>query len=464
MRVLYVSPLKALAYDIERNLRAPLDGHPRARRESAAASAARLAARRVRTGDTPPRERRAQSARAGRHPRHDARVALPDPRLARSARRSRSVETVIVDEIHALAPTKRGAHLALSLERLGGADRARSAAHRALGHRAPARRGRALSSAATGPVAIVDASEPPGPRPRDRVPCRRPDLDGEARSAAARLAGHRTLLERDPRAPLARSSSPTAAACASGWRAPAERAGAARSSCARTTAASRTSAAREIEEALKAGALRGDRRDQLARAGHRHGRGRPRAARRVAGRRRARPAARRPRRAPRRRGAAAGASIRAPRRPARGGGAGARHAARRASSRSRVPRNALDVLAQQIVAHRERGADRAWRRSRRCCAAATATASSRASAARRCSTCWRAATRRPTSPSCAPRCAGTAQRTGSRRCRGAPHAGAGLRRHDPRPRPLRGAPRRRRARASASSTRSWSTRRGPARS
>jgi ATP-dependent Lhr-like helicase len=116
-RVLYVSPLKALAVDIERNLRAPLSGIA----EHAARRQVKLYAPTVdvRTGDTPAKER----ARMRRTP-GDILITTPESLylLLTSAARDalRSVETIIVDEIHSLVPTKRGAHLALSLERLEG--------------------------------------------------------------------------------------------------------------------------------------------------------------------------------------------------------------------------------------------------------------------------------------------------------------------------------------------------------
>ena len=115
VRVLYISPLKALTYDVERNLRAPLAGIA-------------LAARRLgqepphisigsRTGDTPADERR----NLVKHP-PDILVTTPESLyllLTSQAREMlRGVEHVIVDEVHAIAGTKRGAHLALSLERL----------------------------------------------------------------------------------------------------------------------------------------------------------------------------------------------------------------------------------------------------------------------------------------------------------------------------------------------------------
>lgn len=115
VRVLYVSPLKALVYDIERNLRAPLAGIGRAARRLG--EPLRPVAVDMRTGDTPARERRLQLRRPG-----DILVTTPESLfllLGSRARESlRTVRTVIVDEIHALAPTKRGAHLALTLERL----------------------------------------------------------------------------------------------------------------------------------------------------------------------------------------------------------------------------------------------------------------------------------------------------------------------------------------------------------
>ncbi|WP_307844802.1 Lhr family ATP-dependent helicase [Actinotalea solisilvae] len=114
-RVLYVSPLKALASDVERNLRSPLVGIRQA--------ATRLGLEvpdvtvGIRTGDTPPNERRAFATRPP-----DVLITTPESLflILTSAARSglAGVRTVIVDEIHAVAGTKRGAHLAVSLERL----------------------------------------------------------------------------------------------------------------------------------------------------------------------------------------------------------------------------------------------------------------------------------------------------------------------------------------------------------
>ena len=114
-RVLYISPLKALAVDVERNLRAPIAGI--ANRAAARGDAFRIPSVAVRTGDTPAVER----ARFQREPA-DILITTPESLyllLTSNAREAlRGVDTVIIDEIHALVPTKRGAHLALSLERL----------------------------------------------------------------------------------------------------------------------------------------------------------------------------------------------------------------------------------------------------------------------------------------------------------------------------------------------------------
>src|SRR5437660_2365015 len=114
-RVLYVSPLKALTYDVDRNLRAPLAGIGlQAERAGQEVPALRTA---TRTGDTPARDRRD----IVRHP-PDILITTPESlylMLTSGARDIlKTVEYVVVDEIHAVAGAKRGAHLALSLERL----------------------------------------------------------------------------------------------------------------------------------------------------------------------------------------------------------------------------------------------------------------------------------------------------------------------------------------------------------
>ncbi|HVM64354.1 MAG TPA: DEAD/DEAH box helicase [Acidimicrobiales bacterium] len=115
LRVLYVSPLKALTYDVERNLRAPLAGMAlEAQRMGVDVPDIRVA---TRTGDTPASERRDLA----RHP-PDILITTPESLYLLLTSSSRvalqSVEHVIVDEIHSVAATKRGSHLAVSLERL----------------------------------------------------------------------------------------------------------------------------------------------------------------------------------------------------------------------------------------------------------------------------------------------------------------------------------------------------------
>ncbi len=166
VRVVYVSPLRALVYDVERNLRAPLAGVLRA----AEGQGLRLrpVGVDVRTGDTPAAERRRQ-ARAP----SDILVTTPESLFlilgSRAREGLRTVRTVIVDEIHALAGSKRGTHLALSLERLAevaGADPQRiglSATVRPLDEVA-----RFLGG--DRPVEVVDASAPPALDLRIEVP------------------------------------------------------------------------------------------------------------------------------------------------------------------------------------------------------------------------------------------------------------------------------------------------------
>jgi len=115
-RALYVSPLKALAHDVDRNLRAPLAGIRRAA-EAAGDESLSPVSTFLRTGDTPQEDRRRMERRPP-----DILITTPESLylMLTSAVRSalRSVQWVIVDEVHAVAGAKRGAHLALSLERL----------------------------------------------------------------------------------------------------------------------------------------------------------------------------------------------------------------------------------------------------------------------------------------------------------------------------------------------------------
>ncbi len=114
-RVLYLSPLKALAADVERNLRSPLAGIANlAKKEGVPFRQPTIS---VRTGDTSQKDRAYFN-------RHGADILITTPEslylmlTSKAGEQLRTVETVIIDEIHALVPSKRGAHMAMSLERL----------------------------------------------------------------------------------------------------------------------------------------------------------------------------------------------------------------------------------------------------------------------------------------------------------------------------------------------------------
>ena len=177
--VVYVSPLKALAYDIERNLRTPLRG--------IGAEEVRVG---IRTGDTPQRERAAMA----RNP-PDILVTTPESLYlmltSRRARCSAGCEAVIVDEIHAVAHSKRGAHLALTLERLEAQATRRAAARRATG---PAHRPQRDPEPARGDRPLPRR---PAPRGHDRRR-RRPQATGPAHRGAGRVDG-RTRAATAPR-------------------------------------------------------------------------------------------------------------------------------------------------------------------------------------------------------------------------------------------------------------------------
>lgn len=155
VRVLYVSPLKALVYDVERNLRAPLMGVQRE-----APPGARTIRVDMRTGDTPQADRRRLLKRPG-----EILVTTPESLyllLTSKARESlKTVHTVIVDEIHSIAPSKRGVHLSLSLERL---EALVDGPIQRIGLSATVRPIDAVASYLGGvdrPVTVVDAAAPP---------------------------------------------------------------------------------------------------------------------------------------------------------------------------------------------------------------------------------------------------------------------------------------------------------------
>ncbi|HEY7817357.1 MAG TPA: DEAD/DEAH box helicase, partial [Vicinamibacteria bacterium] len=172
VRILYVSPLKALVYDVERNLREPLAGIAASPDDGLPFRKMQVS---VRTGDTTSKERRQLMRDPG-----DILVTTPESLFlilgSRASAHLKTVHTVIVDEIHALAGTKRGAHLAVSLERLS-----------ELTERDPQRIG--LSATVRPPdevarflagnrsVEVVDASEPAHVELSIRVPA--PELAEE---------------------------------------------------------------------------------------------------------------------------------------------------------------------------------------------------------------------------------------------------------------------------------------------
>lgn len=116
VRILYISPLKALGADVERNLQAPLAAIAQRQQRAGANSVSQITVG-IRTGDTPQPER----ARLARTP-PDILITTPESLYLMLTSRARdtlaTVSTVIVDELHSLAGTKRGAHCSLSLERL----------------------------------------------------------------------------------------------------------------------------------------------------------------------------------------------------------------------------------------------------------------------------------------------------------------------------------------------------------
>jgi ATP-dependent Lhr-like helicase len=219
VRVLYVSPLKALVYDIERNLRAPLSGiAAEAELDSTANAtpATRFRAPRVaiRTGDSSASERRQQAKNPA-----DILVTTPESLyliLGSQQRETlRSVETIIIDEIHALAPTKRGVHLALSLERV--ARRCLAGDPQRIGLSATARPADEIARFLAGdrPVEIVDTS-------RD-AEIRKTPIARFARSERVNpktAYGRRSIpnCSNASARTAVRSSSSTAAHSASAWR------------------------------------------------------------------------------------------------------------------------------------------------------------------------------------------------------------------------------------------------------
>ena len=335
VRVLYVSPLKALSYDIERNLRAPLAGIAlAAARRGEAAPAISVG---LRTGDTSAEERRAHARRPP-----DILITTPESLyllLTSQARESlRSVEHVIVDEVHAIAGTKRGAHLALSLERLerlrpadapplqriglSATQRPLETIARFLGGVGPGREVQIVDAGARKPlelsvvVPVEDMGRLGEPLPLDEQP------GGPAAGPEARVsiwpAIHPRILELDPGPSLddrlLQQPAAGRAACPAAQRAGRRGARPGPPRLDRPRAAGRDRGGAQGRPAA------GDRGHLEPRARDRHGRGRPRDPGRVADVGRARAPADRAGRAPGRRTVARGDLPEVPRRPARGGG------------------------------------------------------------------------------------------------------------------------------------------------
>ena len=189
VRILYVSPLKALSYDIERNLEAPLRGIAEwADRLGEPPVAIRAM---VRTGDTPPAARQAMA----RQPPHIL-VTTPESLhillTSESGRKALArTRTVIVDEIHAVAGNKRGAHLALTLERLE-ALRAEAAGARSTGPgngngtraEADTRAGEAAGDLGGTAARAVNGARPDGPAPGKATQASLPFPDAESDGTA----------------------------------------------------------------------------------------------------------------------------------------------------------------------------------------------------------------------------------------------------------------------------------------
>jgi ATP-dependent helicase Lhr and Lhr-like helicase len=201
LKVLYVSPLKALAVDVDRNLRAPIAGIRAAAAELSVPVREPEVA--MRSGDTSIKDR-ARFQRGGA----DLLITTPESLYllltSQAARHFASLQTVIIDEIHALLPTKRGAHLFLSLERLEALRTGPEPLQR-IGLSATQRPLDEAARLLAGSIILPD-SEHPRQRPVEIVDARMPPrLHVEVR-AAARASGEPALPEPKPSAPPAAAS------------------------------------------------------------------------------------------------------------------------------------------------------------------------------------------------------------------------------------------------------------------
>ena len=336
VRVVYVSPLKALSADIHKNLAEPRRGIRAAGRGAGTDGAADHRRRAHRRHDVV--RARGDAAHAAAHPGDDARVAVPAAdRPSRSREMLRTARTVIVDEIHAVIGTRRGAHLALTLERLQRVAERAAAPARPVGNAEADRGGRALSRRVQ---ARDGAGELPIASIVDEGHRRAMDLGARSAALGARCRDVARGLERVLRAPdRAHRGAPHDAGLrqhAADGRAPRARAErAARRG--RRHGASRQPVEGEATRrrvAPEERAAEGAGRHRVARARHRHRPRRSRLPDRIAASHRDVPAARRPIR-PHGRGPAEGTAVPGlARRSRRVRGAAARGAPRRARSPS----------------------------------------------------------------------------------------------------------------------------------
>ena len=215
-RVLYISPLKALAVDIERNLRAPLAGMRQvAHRTGLPEPDIRVA---VRTGDTAADERRRLTTKPP-----DILITTPESLFliltSRAREALRGVDTVIVDEVHALAGNKRGAHLALSLERLdalrnagragaegGDAGARRPGAAQRIGLSATVRPAEEVAAFLGGSRPVTIAAPPSSKRIDLRIVVPVEDMSDPEPPPASRRAGSGRPGARTPAVPAAQGS------------------------------------------------------------------------------------------------------------------------------------------------------------------------------------------------------------------------------------------------------------------
>ncbi|MEN1681946.1 MAG: DEAD/DEAH box helicase, partial [Planctomycetota bacterium] len=174
VRVLYLSPLKALGVDIDRNLRAPIAGITAVAARTGAAIHTPTVA--VRSGDTSTRDRQ----QIVRHP-PDVLITTPESLYLMLTSKAESVlatvEAVIIDEIHVMVPTKRGVHLFLSLERLERLRRCeddRAKPMQRIGLSATQRPLDEVARLLTGAEATADPNQPVIPRPVEVVDASEP--------------------------------------------------------------------------------------------------------------------------------------------------------------------------------------------------------------------------------------------------------------------------------------------------